>query len=240
MYILKSKKTITGIALAAILVAGIFTFIPSASADLTALDKIGTIINIITDIQNIVTEINDDLLKKKQFWQRVEEVDDASVTGVFGSCPTIAQEDCAFTVESIHLRNVTDTGFPSGSIPALAICVDPFVVCTILPEPDGNGIGNDVLVRNKVGIVGSSVFVAVVHEFFVFGEPATGIVEYNGQKPQDMELIFISFPSIFSGGEGGEAVCFEGTGDNNEIPCPDTPEFQQLPESIAEAMSQLP
>ncbi len=54
--VIKSTKTIGGIALAAILVVAIFA-LPSASADLTALDKIGMIINIITSIKNTVSDI---------------------------------------------------------------------------------------------------------------------------------------------------------------------------------------
>ncbi|MGH9923709.1 MAG: hypothetical protein ACRD38_13250, partial [Nitrososphaerales archaeon] len=62
-----NKKTIGGMALAAILVAGMFTFMPqSASADLTALDKFGTIINMLTQILTEVTETNEDLLLKKR------------------------------------------------------------------------------------------------------------------------------------------------------------------------------
>jgi len=51
-----NKKIIGGIALVAILAAATFA-LPSASADLTALDKIGTIINIITNIQTTVNSI---------------------------------------------------------------------------------------------------------------------------------------------------------------------------------------
>ncbi|MGH9923697.1 MAG: hypothetical protein ACRD38_13190, partial [Nitrososphaerales archaeon] len=52
---IRDKKTISGIALAAILVGGMFVIMPqSASADLTALDKIGTIISLLTNIQNIL------------------------------------------------------------------------------------------------------------------------------------------------------------------------------------------
>ncbi|MGH9923453.1 MAG: hypothetical protein ACRD38_11945, partial [Nitrososphaerales archaeon] len=46
-----NRKTIGGIVLAAALMAGMLALIPSASADLTALDKIGTIINILLNIQ---------------------------------------------------------------------------------------------------------------------------------------------------------------------------------------------
>ncbi|MGH9922418.1 MAG: hypothetical protein ACRD38_06680 [Nitrososphaerales archaeon] len=51
-----NKKTIGGIVLAAILVAGMVTLMPSASADLTALDKIGTIINILLNIQEDLSD----------------------------------------------------------------------------------------------------------------------------------------------------------------------------------------
>ncbi len=57
-----NKKTIGGIALATIIVAGMFVFMPSASADLAALDKFGTIINILTMIQNTVINIQNLLL----------------------------------------------------------------------------------------------------------------------------------------------------------------------------------
>ena len=51
-----NKKAIGGIVLAAILVAGMLTLMPSASADLTALDKIGTIINILLNIQEDLSD----------------------------------------------------------------------------------------------------------------------------------------------------------------------------------------
>jgi len=53
-----NKKIISGITLASILVAGTIVFTPqNATADLTALDKFGTIINLLIDIQNTVNNI---------------------------------------------------------------------------------------------------------------------------------------------------------------------------------------
>ncbi|MGH9922419.1 MAG: hypothetical protein ACRD38_06685 [Nitrososphaerales archaeon] len=51
-----SRKAIGGIVLASILVAGMVTLMPNASADLTALDKIGTIINILLNIQEDLSD----------------------------------------------------------------------------------------------------------------------------------------------------------------------------------------
>jgi hypothetical protein len=58
-----NRKTICGIILA-VAVAGTLALMPGASADLTALDKIGTIINMLTNIQNTTNNIQEDLSDK--------------------------------------------------------------------------------------------------------------------------------------------------------------------------------
>lgn len=113
---IKNKKTLVAVTLASVLVGGAFAILPqSASADLTNLDKFGTIINLLTNILTEVTETNDDLQLKKRFYQFV--YDDTPITLGEGdritakvrvvSCAPelLARNACAFNVESILVES---------------------------------------------------------------------------------------------------------------------------------------
>ncbi len=210
-----NKKMIGGIALATVLVAGIFAITPqNASADLTALDKIGTIINIITDIQVTVTDILEDLGKKKQFWQRAENITDSVfVVGVFGSCPNLDLADCAFNVESLNIQNMT--GFISGE-EDLFVLVCPDFGCTITPV---SGIGTSVPLLTGRDTIGASFSVVVVCLEGFFGEEdcVPEGVEFNGEKPQDMELTFFTATRD----EPLDFTCFDGKNEGTTITCPE-------------------
>ncbi|MGH9922467.1 MAG: hypothetical protein ACRD38_06930 [Nitrososphaerales archaeon] len=76
-----NKKAIVGITLATILVAVVLTFMPqNANADLTALDKIGTIINIITGIQGTVNNIETIVLDIQNTVNNIQN----TVNNIFG------------------------------------------------------------------------------------------------------------------------------------------------------------
>ena len=205
---IKNKKTITGIALGTILLAGIFTVFPqSASADLTALDKIGTIINILIDINN-------DLQKKKQFWQRAENITDSTaVVGVFGSCPNLNPADCAFNVESLNIQNMT--AFIIGEEePFVVVCPD--FGCTAMPV---SGQGTSVPLLTGRDTIGASFSVVVVclEALFEEGDCVPEGVEFNGEKPQDMELTFFTAVSD----DPFNFTCFDGKNEGTTIDCPE-------------------
>jgi hypothetical protein len=135
--------------------------------------------------------IEDDLLFKKKFWQYrpcfgqvIDQVSDASFPGcVFATsagvvgvhvknCNLPEETACAFNVESINL-------YGNGA-DVVAICVDS--VCTDVSAKDIRPPAS-VLVESAIGKIGASDFV-----FILFDSPYTGPLEFNGEKPQGMEL----------------------------------------------------
>ena len=119
-----NKITIGGIVLAAALVSGTFA-IPSASGDLTTLDKIGTIINILLNIQEdlsdklklIVAEDADDVyvIGDGKFIISVEAETDEEVFEPFNLkelyvCGTLDEGGGDMAVEEIRIELVEEGG----------------------------------------------------------------------------------------------------------------------------------
>lgn len=190
-----NKKTIGGIVLGAVLLVGAFAFIPqNADADLTALDKIGTIINIITNIQ-------EDLQKKKKFYHFVNDTDTtldgfliAEVRVVSCDPELELANACAFNVESILVESVNSE----------LIIVRDLKVDGILSDYNANhkddvnflvdatmvitGVGTLVHIVGPIGVIGASESVSV--RILSGGTSTTHIdkIEFSGEQPQGMEL----------------------------------------------------
>ncbi len=137
-YMKKLSKTIfSGIVLAAILVTAIFT-LPDASADLTALDKIGTILAIITNIQNIVIDVQNKVSSSSNEVTNIEEKLDGTrpslVTNI-NQTVTGINEDLQMKKSFYHVSEEGDVNIPDGrSLDKVLVIVD--LVCPPSIHPD--------------------------------------------------------------------------------------------------------
>jgi hypothetical protein len=146
--------------------------------------------------------IEEDLLLKKKFWQYqpkkvVIVIDEEghsilqsqrgwNVTGVFGVGVQVLQcnfddpSACAFNVESIQLAGVEGESVLVSAVEVDNITTDIEDLLVFTPT--------NVLLDWGVDKLGASS-----HVFVFFDEPYTGPVEFNGEKPQGMELCTIAF-----------------------------------------------
>ena len=196
-----NKKTIVGIALAAVLVGGMFAVLPqSASADLTTLDKFGTIINMLTKILTEVTETNEDLLLKKRFYQFVNDTEIEVESGklVFAKVRVVSctselelMDACAFNVESILIESVQFVDVTGPTVDGIQSVYSVqgltgvnFLVDAVKRVPDDDF---DLFV-GPPGFVGASEEVEVRIESSENVAFTIKKIEFNGQQPQGMEL----------------------------------------------------
>jgi hypothetical protein len=161
----------------------------------------------VSDIQSLENNIEDDLLFKQKFWQyppkKVIIIVDGpilqpgwNVTNVVAvgvrvvEC-NFATEDpgaCAFNVESIQFDNRVSAGFTGDAVPIEGMDIDG--VFTDMTEKNITTPTN-LMVDTSIGKVGANSHV-IVH----FGGLYTGPVEFNGEKPQAMELCTTAFIDV--------------------------------------------
>ena len=190
------NKKILAISIAAVLVAG-FLATPLAAEAATAQSKILKSILGLTEtaksqLENTILPtldtIKEDLKFKKKFWQYepCEDlthdgngqihpcwfvIDATEVQVEVVNCGLKDITACAFNVESIQFK------FPGACIDHLEVDEADFKV-----DP-GTCTPTNLLVDTGIGKIGASNEVSVF-----FDTPYTGPVEFNGEKPQAMEL----------------------------------------------------
>ena len=165
-------------------------------------------------IQPTLTTILDDLQLEQKFWQfEPFQVSGEIVIGIFGFCPGEVfvrnPSACAYSVESIQIQGVGEVK---------AISVDG-IVTEIKPE----AAPINLLIDTGLGNIGASVVVAV-------GAPTTpisGEIEFNGEKPQGMQLIrFVSPSNNF-----GRPTCLDAQGRSTDCPA-DKPGWDKVMQTI--------
>jgi hypothetical protein len=140
------------------------------------------------DLSDTLTNVEEDLLFKKKFWQFHEDVIRQGTTGQTGwvgvevdGC-TFESGDpsaCAFNVESIQ---IISNGAPVNITTIRVDGVETDISGKELQSP------SNVLVDSSIGKLGANFEVAV--EVLLTGPVTTGgFVEFNGEKPQGMCLI---------------------------------------------------
>jgi hypothetical protein len=145
------------------------------------------------DLSDTLTNVEEDLLFKKKFWQIfvVEDIQGpAGAPGFLGvevfGC-TFEEGDpsaCAFNVESIQVVNFN----PSEPVNITSIWVDG--VKTDLSGKELQSPSN-VLVDSSIGKLGANSIVAVGGVLTSSGL-TEGSIEFNGEKPQGMALCLFS------------------------------------------------
>jgi hypothetical protein len=136
-------------------------------------------------LSDLLSNIEDDLQFKKKFWQfQPFPVGGVELVGVFASCPDLPDEACSFNLESVQLD--------SGGANVTGIFVDG-----TFTDIRGKQIStpSNLLVDSGIGKVGVREFVAVL---FDPQTPYTGDVEFNGEKPQGMQLIKVTSTPLLS------------------------------------------
>jgi hypothetical protein len=193
------KKQVLASSIAAVFVAAFM--VPSLSTDSFAqvssesrvLQAILALTEVIKgqtdDLSDTLTNVEEDLLFKKKFWQFHEEVPISGSTGQSGwvgvyvvDCSFDDLAACAFNVESIQISSNSD---PAG-VNITDMRVDG--VETVLTNAAGFELQSpsNVMVDSGLGKVGASDEVAVRVELNI--STSGGFVEFNGEKPQGMEL----------------------------------------------------
>ncbi len=167
------------------------------------------------NVQPTLTTVKEDLKFKQKFWQfEPFPVFRKNIVGVaVESCELNDRSACAFNVESIQIKPLVLGGTNSqpSSNTAKFIIVDQ----VFADIPDVKAPTN-LLVDTGIGQIGASDFV-LVGAGGTSSDTFTATVEFNGEKPQGMELIRIGAVII---GPGEEKVsCFGPAG--NEVQCPD-------------------
>jgi hypothetical protein len=152
--------------------------------------------------------IQDDLLFKKKFWQLPIMSLPGNTTGrieavgiVINSCPLNDESACAFNVESIQIPNQDKN-----------TRVDAIVVDGIATDISDKEVFSptNLLVDTGIGQVGASGFVAVGG----IGNVFDSFPEFNGEKPQGLELL-----RFFVQSEPAGILCLSDQGEI--VGCPD-------------------
>jgi hypothetical protein len=152
--------------------------------------------------------IEDDLLFKKKFYELPIAPLPGNTTGfveavgiVITSCPLSDDSACAFNVESIQIPNQDKN-----------TRVDAIIVDGIATDISGKELFSptNLLVDAGIGQVGASDFVAVGGT----GNEFDSFPEFNGEKPQGLELLRFFVQSAPPG-----ILCLSGQGEI--VGCPD-------------------
>jgi hypothetical protein len=135
-------------------------------------------------VNNNLDNIDDDLLLKQKFWQIVlDDPFEANLFGLFNEgCDFNDDSACAFNVESIQFRFSDLQGEVNA---ANGPCVQRIIVDDVETDLSGKGIcvPTNLTVDMGVGKIGAADRVEVLLD-----GPFSGIVEWNGEKPQGLSL----------------------------------------------------
>ena len=183
LYLFAMNKRILAITISVVLVAAMLMppIVRAQAATQSESNALKTILNLVGSALTLVNKqinptldsIIEDLKFKKKFWQYETVSVSGTVTGVgvaVKNCNLNDPTACAFTVESIQIPTVT----------VIQISVDG----TLTDIGPTTGPAN-VLVDEGFGRVGASHEVNIVFDHAVTNP---GTFEFNGEKPQGMEL----------------------------------------------------
>jgi hypothetical protein len=221
---MKNKKVLA-VSISAVLAVGFLApALMNAQAQVSSESRVlNTILALTQDsnkdaqrVNNNLDNIDDDLLLKQKFWQYEPYHEEANRIGIaVVGCDFEDESACAFNIESIQLNCE-----PGGCAGVAAVMVDGVFsdVSGFSEESGGTPVPTptNLLVDLGVGKIGASDFVAILIEK---DEAFFGKVEWNGEKPQGMELCTFS-----SGEDGGPNPCDEIVQTISLIPVPTTAE----------------